>query len=635
MSHRLTGVTPRSYQEDAATWAGERDDAVICLPTGSGKTLVGCMWACDVLAEPDVDRLLVLEPSRFLVEQVHEYLTTQTTIDAQRLYGTTPPQQRQAQWDTATAVVTTPQTAFNDREALSFDAALIDECHHTAGQHAFAQLVRAYDFDRMLGLSATIPHSKEAEITSLIGAIRRWNWHDLPDAHVPDWFGEVYDTPYPTAYETVVETLTDLRCDLDGSRVAGLPSLGIRMLCRDGALALTETLEADTKMGALLGDELRPLLDHCRDLHKLQACRDALHDHAFEKAVIFVDRVAVATRLSTALAGYQTTTILGRLHDGTDGQQEALAQAQAPETDVIIATAAGEEGIDLPSADLLVVWSNVVNSVRFIQRLGRIMRQSDDRRPKAAVYLATPDSPDYEALRTGVARASAAGLDVVGIDEDAILSSSIIARVVDTLEATPTQLDELFTTMQQPESTVTRWVQQTIQEGEVCYVYAVPDNLDEWRSAADGLASFLGDLSPDEAADGSAVTLAPEIRNNFSPTQDHRYYTCRDDLDLIRTDMPALFDTVTDRSLEITYGPSNESRGKFTTRGTHSELAAELEDRLDDESQFYATVTHSSAVPQFSVQLTYHGVATRDVLEAVTANANAITTELEARVKAE
>jgi len=634
VSHHLTGVTPRSYQTEAATWAGEHDDAVVCLPTGSGKTLVGCMWACDVLAEPGIDRLLVLEPSRFLVEQVYEYLTTRTTIDAQRLYGTTPPQQRQDQWDTATAVVTTPQTAVNDKEGLSFDVALIDECHHTAGQHAFAQLARAYDFDRMLGLSATVPQSKEGEITSLIGAIRRWNWHDLPDAHVPDWFGEVYDTPYPTAYETVVETLTDYRCELDGSRVAGLPSLGIRMLCRDGALALTETLEADTKMGALLGNELLPLLDQCRDLHKLQACRDALHDHAFEKAVIFVDRVAVATRLAVALDEYQTATILGRLHDGTDGQQDALERAQAPETDVIIATAAGEEGIDLPSADLLVVWSNVVNSVRFIQRLGRIMRQSDDRRPKAAVYLATPDSPDYEALRTGVARASAAGLDVVGIDEDAILSNSIIARVVETLEATPTQLDELFTTMQQPESTVTRWVQQTVQEGEVCYVYAVPDDLDEWRSAADGLASFLGGLSSDDV-DGSAVTLAPEIRNNFSPTKDHRYYTCRDDLDLIRTDMPALFDTVTDRSLEITYGPSHETRGKFSSRGTHSDLAAEMEDRLNGSSQFYATVTHSSAAPQFSVQLMYHGVASRDVLDAVTANASAITTELEERVKSE
>jgi len=632
MSHHLTGVTPRSYQTEAATWAGEHDDAVVCLPTGSGKTLVGCMWACDVLAEPGIDRLLVLEPSRFLVEQVYEYLTTRTTIDAQRLYGTTPPQQRQDQWDTATAVVTTPQTAVNDKEALSFDVALIDECHHTAGQHAFAQLARAYDFDRMLGLSATVPQSKEGEITSLIGTIQRWNWHDLPDAHVPDWFGEVYDTPYPTAYETVVETLADHRCELDGSRVAGLPSLGIRMLCRDGALALTETLEADTKMGALLGNELLPLLDQCRDLHKLQACRDALHDHAFEKAVIFVDRVAVATRLAVALDEYQTATILGRLHDGTDGQQDALERAQAPETDVIIATADGEEGIDLPSADLLVVWSNVVNSVRFIQRLGRIMRQTDDRRPKAAVYLATPDSPDYEALRTGVARASAAGLDVVGIDEDAILSNSIIARVVETLEAAPTQLDELLTAMQQPESTVTRWVQQTVQEGEVCYVYAVPDDLDEWRSAADGLASFLGGLSPDDV-DGSAVTLAPEIRNNFSPTKDHRYYTCRDDLDLIRTDMPALFDTVTDSSLEITYGPSHETRGRFSSRGTHSDLAAEVEDRLNGSSQFYATVTHSSAAPQFSVQLMYHGVASRDVLEAVTANANAVVSVLDNRVR--
>jgi len=407
------------------------------------------------------------------------------------------------------------------------------------------------------------------------------------------------------------------------------------MLCRDGALALTETLEADTKMGALLGDDLLPLLEQCRDLHKLQACRDALCDHDFEKAVIFVDRVAVATRLATVLDEYQAATILGRLHDGADGQQEALTQARAPETDIIIATAAGEEGIDLPSADLLVVWSNVVNSVRFMQRLGRIMRQTDDRRPKAAVYLATPDSPDYEALRTGVARASAAGLDIVGIDKDAILSDSIIARVVDTLEATPTQLDELFTTMQQPKSTVTRWVQQTVQEGEVCYVYAVPDDLDEWRSAAQGLANLLGDLSPDDNSDESSVTLAPEVRNNFSPTRSHRYYVCRDDLDLVRTDMQTLFTTTTTHLLEVTYGPSHDTRGKHTARGVHSEVAAEMEDHLRDSLQFYATVAHSSTAPQFSMQLLYQGAATGDVIDAIMANANAVVSTLDSRVRAQ
>jgi hypothetical protein len=55
-------------------------------------------------------------------------------------------------------------------------------------------------------------------------------------------------------------------------------------------------------MGTLFGDDIRPLLDACPDLHKLQACQDALRDHDFKKPVIFVDRVAVASRLATVLA---------------------------------------------------------------------------------------------------------------------------------------------------------------------------------------------------------------------------------------------------------------------------------------------------------------------------------------------
>lgn len=539
--------------------------------------------------------------------------------------ATTP---RASHWDNATVVVTTPQTAHNDIDLLSFDAAIIDECHHTTGQHAFAQLVRSYEFDRMLGLSITVPQSKESTVTSLIGEIRRWSWQNLPAVHVPDWFGEVYDTPYPAAYETAIEKLTEWRRKLDGTRDAGLPSLGIRMLCRDGALALKQTLEAETKMGTLFGDDIRPLLDACPDLYKLQACQDALRGHDFEKAVIFVDRVAVASRLATVLDEYQTATILGRLHSGTDGQQEALEDARSSETDVIIATTAGEEGIDLPSADLLIVWSSVIHSVRFVKRLGRIMRQTDRTQPKAAVCLAAPDSPDYEALRTGVGRATAAGLNIVGIDEDAILSDSILARVMDALEARPAQLDELVTTIQQPESTVEQWVQQTVQEGEVCFVYAVPDKLDEWRSAAQGLANFLSDISFNDDADGSSITVAPEVQNNLSLIKRHRYYVCRDNLDFVQTDMPALFDTATTRPLEVTYGPSYDSRGKYTTRGSHGDVSADIESCLGDASQFYATVAYSSVTPQFSVQLMYQGEAASEVIDATTANANAVVTTL-------
>lgn len=71
MTPELTGITPRPYQDDAHGWAISRDDAVVCLPTGTGKTFVGCIWARTRLTDPTVDRILMLEPSRFLVEQTH------------------------------------------------------------------------------------------------------------------------------------------------------------------------------------------------------------------------------------------------------------------------------------------------------------------------------------------------------------------------------------------------------------------------------------------------------------------------------------------------------------------------------------------------------------------------------------
>lgn len=74
MSRCLTESDPCPYQNRAVGWVLNRDDAVVCLPMRSGKTLVGCLWACDVLSDGMIGRVLVLEPSRFLVEQVHNYI---------------------------------------------------------------------------------------------------------------------------------------------------------------------------------------------------------------------------------------------------------------------------------------------------------------------------------------------------------------------------------------------------------------------------------------------------------------------------------------------------------------------------------------------------------------------------------
>lgn len=589
-----------------------------------------------MLNRGDADRILIVEPSRFLVEQVHKYYQKHTNIPTRKLYGTTPAEERPARWDEGVAVVTTPQTAFNDLRFLEFDAVVVDECHHTTGEHAFAKLIRNYNFSFKLGLSATIPRKKEGEITKLVGEIRRWSW-DHPDVkdYVPAWFGEVYDSPYPTEYRLIEGKLEEFRRRLDGTLLAGLPTLGIRMLCRDGASALQETLERPTVMGQLMGDEVLPFLEECAGLHKVEYCLKILEQHEFEKAVLFVDRVVVAQRLAGILEEYNPVLLLGRLRSSSREQRRAVEEARNPEARVIISTSAGEEGIDLPAADLLIVWSNVSNAVRWIQRQGRIMRKTKrSSRPKVATYIATPDSPDYESLRMGLAAASRVGVDIVGIDEKAILSGSIIHRVQNALEANPSRLGHLAEGLQQPQNRVDRWLKKNIQEGEVFYLYAVPHDLNEWRREIRGLAKMVKKGEEMELRIDTEK-LSPRGRrlvNNLSPQKKHRYYCLEDDISVIETEFPYLVEGDGEHRLNSTFGSTWNKRGKYSAYGEPKYILEKMLNHLENEARFYANISFESYNPTYQFQMIYQGSATENIVSMVLRNADAIATELDRKL---
>jgi hypothetical protein len=241
-------LKPRSYQVDAVQYALQHRQVTCCLPTGTGKTLVGLLWLKDLFEQGSITHAMVIEPTRPLVEQVSEFLLEKAGIEAVPIDGRTPQNQRVSLWGSP-VIVCTGATAYNDLEYLQAQAIMVDECHHTVGQHAFAKLMEGYSFPYRLGLSATVPEKRRAQVEAAIGRIRSWSWSDPAiQPFVPNWIGELFESDLDDQETGVLAKIRTL----PGAR--GLnPALLERYLVRDGAKALIETLRKENSLAVAYG----------------------------------------------------------------------------------------------------------------------------------------------------------------------------------------------------------------------------------------------------------------------------------------------------------------------------------------------------------------------------------------------
>jgi superfamily II DNA or RNA helicase len=483
----------REYQKEALDYALNFDTAVCVLPTGTGKTLIGIAWAVELLNKGIVKRVLVLEPSRFLVEQTYKRYLEDTTLsdkDVNLVYGILSREEREREkiWEKGIIVVCTPHTAFNDVHLLkNFDAVIVDECHHTTGKYAYVKLLSQYNFKYKLGLTASLSEKVRNDVETFISRnIRVWTWEELktryPQYKFPDWIGEVYDAELEEGEIEFLKSVEKL------SSSSPLKSFSIRTFTRDGALALKETLENPrTKLSKEFPEELKARLLELRELHKIEIVENILNEHDFEKAIIFVDRVCVANKIFEKFQNLNPVLFLGRLRIGSEKQKEVLEKAQKLEHKLIISTSAGEEGVDLPTADLLIIWSNVASPIRFIQRHGRITRPSE--KLKVVTFVATPgtveiNSPDYDSLVDGLILARENGLDIAGLEDEEFIrvlkTKSFRNRIKALLESHPLTFNQILENLRVKErgaSKVKKWLSTLLKEEEefrIFYFYYFP-----------------------------------------------------------------------------------------------------------------------------------------------------------------
>ena len=472
-------LKPREYQIEALKWALAHDGAVLGLPTGSGKTLIAVMWVKELLSKHKVRKVLILEPTRVLVEQVSKYFKDVADLEAIPIYGVIPKKHRVTLWRKAVVAVATPETALNDVSEVrdsGYDAIVIDECHHTTGKDAYAEFIRATRnlFKRRLGLSAYIPPSRVAEIREYIGEIRTWGWNDPRiRPYVPRWIGEVYEAELNSAEEKLLEELERRRNNLTG-RERGLVQLAIRWFVRDGALALAESLKKPTKLARLLHGINSFITASVRPAHKLDSLVRVLNDHeGFRKAIIFIERVVIAKYVASKLRSYNSVLVCGKSNIDVN-IREVLKRVKSDAVKVIVSTSAGEEGLDLPEADLLVIWSSVASPLRFIQRHGRILRATTVRGPpKFVAYIITPNTVDTDSFVDSIEQARKAGVDVPVSEEviEELWKRTTRAKILSVLEEQPMPLEWLKKVLELPEDILRASLRKMMEHGDVIYIY--------------------------------------------------------------------------------------------------------------------------------------------------------------------
>lgn len=358
----------RDYQQNWVDHFIERKAGVFVGPSGSGKTVAAIGAMAEINGET-----LILAPSRELTTQWKQELILKTNLSPSQI-GQYHGGQKQirpvtiATYDTA--AMTRHRKLFNNRE---WGLVVADECHHAVAD-TWKRFKKIQSTAR-LGLSATpVRESGDAkEIYTLIGPPVGTDWGKL--------FSEGW---------------------------VAKPDVQIIMLPWQSKNARKRYQQAE-------GSD--KMIEAARNSKKAEAIQELLLRHHDEKALIFVDWIDQGKELAEEL---DLPFIYGETsHRKRD---EIYEQFRTGKVNQLIISRVGDEGIDLPDAEVAILASTLGSSrSQTGQRVGRTMRPLGD----SQVYiLLTKGSGEEDWGRESTQFLAEKGIDIEKKEFSELLSAS-------------------------------------------------------------------------------------------------------------------------------------------------------------------------------------------------------------------
>ena len=327
-------ITLRPYQHEAATQLLDRVQGYVRLPCGAGKTVLGCA-ALVASGEPG----LVIVHTEDLADQWANSLRSMFGVNPRRLAGGMGSWEPLRKGEIMVAMVQSLHRAQWRAHKLlaSAGAVLLDECHHTPA-NTYRDLLRRIPARYRWGLTAT-PDRPDG-------------WGCLLPMFVgPELYGMTPDDLVERGHllrPEILPVLSGVNLDLQKYRRSGRLNMG----------------SATTALGK--NDDRQQLLV---DLAVAGA-------KASRTILMLVPRVAMAHNMATRLrgAGLMASAITGKVDKRT--RADRLNYLRTGQLQVLVATQLADEGLDVPTLDLLINASAGRAAGRAVQRVGRAMRPS-------------------------------------------------------------------------------------------------------------------------------------------------------------------------------------------------------------------------------------------------------------------
>ena len=365
----------RDYQKEAVDVWKEKGSGVISLPTGAGKTVIGIA----ILSEVKKSTLIVT----YTKEQMLQWrdsifkFTDAKRSDIGLFYS--------EEKSIKPITITTYHTAFRHMKELvgKFGLLIVDEVHHLPADK-FKEIALHCLASKRLGLSAT-PYREDGKHEELFKLMGGLIYYKSPQ--------ELIKKGYLAPYE-----LIQIRVELTPAEKIKYSSLLSQFRKLAGGKKVSELLQL-VKEGEPNAIEAMKIYNEMKKIvnlaeNKLKALDDIIKKESGNKILIFTQYVEQAEEIARKYNAYLIT--------GKTSKQERekiLRLFRSLKAGILVLTTVGDEGLDIPDANVGIIVTGTGSRRQFVQRLGRLLRPADGKVARLYEIITKGTAEEYQAFK--------------------------------------------------------------------------------------------------------------------------------------------------------------------------------------------------------------------------------------------